>query len=264
MKFEQLKRKSIPAGQDLRVRLARLEDQDFVERMNAEAGAQRPSDRITHPLYQAGIRAAIDRPGGYWNMVAESYNKTAEQDLAAALTNAIDTASFDLVAVKDGERVGMVSIGASYQLVFSLLDTLGPEGQHQALSLIMGLPKLVSLTVETHERGRGYGSALLETTQAIVRRMGCVGIFGECEDRDSLLRFYKSCGMTVLDAGQHLNVFPVAGTHVATGRPGDPSQGPFVAAEQGFRIFYGLGGHREKNASEDMLAQLNGPRHGQQ
>jgi hypothetical protein len=70
--------------------------------------------------------------------------------------------------------------------------------------------------------------------------------------------------MTVLDAGQHLNVFPVAGTHVATGRPGDPSQGPFVAAEQGFRIFYGLGGHREKNASEDMLAQLNGPRHGQQ
>ena len=49
--------------------------------------------------------------------------------------------------------------------------------------------------------------------------MGCVGIFGECEDRDSLLRFYKSCGMTVLDAGQHLNVFPVAGTHVATGRP---------------------------------------------
>jgi len=47
-------------------------------------------------------------------------------------------------------------------------------------------------------------------------------------------------------------------------RPGDPSQGPFVAAEQGFRIFYGLGGHREKNASEDMLAQLNGPSHVQQ
>lgn len=43
----------------------------------------------------------------------------------------------------------MVSIGASYQLVFSLLDTLGPEGQHQALSLIMDCP-LVSLTVEAH------------------------------------------------------------------------------------------------------------------
>ena len=83
-------------------------------------------------------------------------------------------------------------------------------------------------------------------------------------DRESLLRFYKSCGLTVLDAGQHLNVFPVAGTHVATGRPGDSSLGPFVAAEQGFRIFFGLGGHREKNASEDMLAQLNGPSHGPQ
>jgi GNAT superfamily N-acetyltransferase len=264
MKFQQLKRKSIPAGQDLRVRLARLEDQDFVERMNAEAGAQRPSDRVTHPLYQSGIHAALDQPGGYFKRVAASYNATVEQDLGQALMNAIDTASFDLVAVKDGERVGMVSIGASYQLVFSLLDTLGPEGQHQALSLIMGLPKLVSLTVETHERGRGHGSALLETTQAIVKRMGCVGIFGECEDQESLLRFYESCGMTVLDAGQHLNVFPVAGTHVATGRPGDPRQGPFVAAEQGFRIFYGLGGHRGKNASEDMLAQLNGPSHGQQ
>jgi hypothetical protein len=48
MKFEQLKRKSIPAGQNLRVRLARLEDQDFVERMNAEAGAPREERERGH------------------------------------------------------------------------------------------------------------------------------------------------------------------------------------------------------------------------
>lgn len=260
MKFQQLKQKSIPAGNDLRVRLARLEDQDFVERMNLEAGAQRPSDRIIRPLYQAGIRAALDQPGGYWKTVAANYNRTVEQDLAQALTNAIDTASFDLVALKGGKRVGMVSIGASYQLVFSLLDTLGPMGQHQALSLIMGLPKLVSLTVDTQERGRGYGAVLLETTQMILHRMGCVGLFGECEDQEGLLRFYESCGVTVLNAGQHLNAFPVAGTHVVTKQPGDPRQGPFVAAEPGFRIFYGLGGHLEENASEKLLAQLNSPR----
>lgn len=262
MKFEQLKLKSIPAGTDLRVRLARGEDQSFIEQMNAAAGAQRPSDRITHPFYQVGIRAALDQPGGYWNVVREIYNRTGQQqqDIEQAITNAIDAASFDLVATKDGQRIGLVSIGASYQLVFGLLDnTLGPAGQHQALSLIMGLPKLVSLTVEEEERGRGYGADLLTVTQKVLSRMGCVGLFGECEDQDGLVRFYESSGLTVLDAGQHLNVFPVAGPHVATGQIGDPSQGPLVAAEQGFRIFYGLGGHREKNRSEEMLAQLNSP-----
>lgn len=261
MKFEQLKRKSIPAGRDLRVRLARTEDQSFVERMNDAAGAQRPSDRITQPLYQVGIRAALDRPGGYWNTVREIYNRTGQQqqDIGQALTSAIDAASFDLVATKDGERIGLVSIGASYPLILGLLDTLGADGQHQALSLIMGLPKLVSLTVEEEERGRGYGADLLDTTQRILSRMGCIGLFGECEDQDGLVRFYESSGMTVLDAGQPLNVFPVAGLHVTTGQIGDPRQGPLVAAEQGFRIFYGLGGHREKNQSEEMLAQLNSP-----
>lgn len=259
MKFEQLKQKSIPAGSDLRVRLARTEDQSFVERMNDAAGAQRPSDRITHPLYQVGIRAALDQPGGYWNAVGEIYNRIGQQQhVGQALTSAIDAASFDLVATKDGQRMGLVSIGASYPLIIGLLDTLGAEGQHQVLSLVMGLPKLVSLTVEGEERGRGYGTDLLTVTQKILSRMGCVGLFGECENQDGLVRFYESSGMTVLAAGQHLNIFPVAGAHVSGGQRDDPNQGPLIAAEQGFRIFYGLGGHRE-NQTEVMLAQLNTP-----
>lgn len=261
MKFQQLKHKSIPIGGGLRMRLARpSEDQEFIERMNSLAGAQRSSERIARPRYQAGIRAALEARGGYWLSVHGAFNETGENtaDLGMAISSAIDAASFDLVAVKDGDRVGLVSVGAGYDLVTNLLKALGQLGQHQVVSLLMGLPKLVSISIVDEDRGRGYGAVLLSATMELVSRMGCVGLYGECQDDAGLVRFYEAAGMTVLDAGQHLNVFPVAGRHVVTRREENPALGPFLAAEPGFRIFYGLGGHPE-NPSEKMLAQLNSP-----
>lgn len=258
MKFEKLAKGSISAG-DLRVRLARLEDQEFIEDMNARAGAQRPSDRVTHTLYQRGIRAALRTPGGYWRTVAEAYNAGVEADLATAFGDAMDAASFDLIAIKDGQRAGSVSIGASSTLAYGLLDHLGEHGQHQILGLIMGLPKLVSITLEDQYRGHGYGADLLHVTQQLMSRMGCVGYFGECADDPGLIGFYQRAGLTVLDPGQHLNAWPIAGDHIVTRRRGNPDDGPFIAAEPGFRIFYGLGGHLDRNDSERALAELNQP-----
>ena len=259
MKFEQLRRGSIASGADLRVRLGRREDQEFIERMNSAAGAQRPSDRVARPLYQRGIRTALDRRLGYVLAVGEAYNAAVEKDLIQAFTDAMDAASFDLVALKDGEAVGLVSVGASSDLAFGLLESLGNQGQHQVLSLLMGLPKLISVTVEESERGRGYGADLLSTTRKIVSRMGCVGLYGQCHDQGGLVRFYESAGLTVLDRGQQLNAFPIGGSHIVTKQPGDPSEGPFIGAQDGYRIFYGLGGHRQQSPSQKMLMQLNVP-----
>lgn len=114
----------------------------------------RPSDRVTHPLYQRGIRAALQSPGAYWRTISDNYNTAcANGDLSIAFNDAMDTASFDLIAVKDGQSAGLVSIGASYNLAYGLFVRLGAEGQHQIrppasppLHVNIGRPKATSDT----------------------------------------------------------------------------------------------------------------------
>lgn len=256
MKFEQLAHKSVRLG-DLRVRLARVEDQDYLERMGTLAGAPRPGERVSDPLYQKGVRAALDQKGGYWRSIIGSYNAAgaAGWELGRALKDAVDTASFDLVALKDREKVGAVTVGASNHVIANLVDRLGNEGQHQVLSLIVGMPKIVSIGVEEQERGHGYGAALLSLTRRLLARMGTVGMFGECPDEERLVGFYQAAGFTVLAPGQALNVYPVAGRHVVTRRFGNRDEGPFIGAEKGYRIFYCVG--EQKNDTAMMMARMN-------
>ena len=86
------------SNRDLKFRLARPADADFLALISQLAGADHDTGRLCSTYYQRGLRHALARPaGGFYTAVIEAYNR--DPDHGDRLQNAARAASFDIVGV---------------------------------------------------------------------------------------------------------------------------------------------------------------------
>lgn len=243
MKWEQLERGSLRLSDTTRFRLARPSDDDFINEMGDLSGGYRTQLPVTDAQYAAGLNACLSRRGGYWKKIQEVYNNSVNSESERhPIVAATAASAFDLIAIQGKKRVGALSVGASHSLIDSVIHNIH---DHQLLSLVGGLPKLISLAVIPEVRGEGIGGDLMVILGRLLSRMGSPGIYGQCDDSSSLVRFYEEHHFTVLPSGIPLNVWPVAGRHVVLSSAlirttSDESQGPFIAPEPGQRMMFRL------------------------
>lgn len=258
MKWGQLEFRSLRLNDTTRFRLARPSDHDFLTEMGRLSGGVRSRLPITEPGYAAGIKASLSRPGGYVRTVIEAHNKSVDSSTDLhPIVAAVKAGSFDVIAVQGKNRVGAMSVGASQVLLGSLM---GKIDDHQLLSLVTTFPKLISLAVIPEVKGDGIGGDLMAVLGQLLSRMGCAGIYGECDDVPSLVRFYEQHQFTVLAARQPLNTWPVGGRHVVQSsalirQMSHESQGPFIMADEGQRVMFRLSGNETETLRQ--LATLN-------
>lgn len=144
MKWSQLARGTIDAGEGLRLRLARKGDERFLERMSEAAGVGQVAARVTRRDYQSGFRAALDYPHlGFYKTVQTAYNRTGRKRLAQGIEDAVSVGTYDLVATVKGKPVGALHMGAPGAVISSLWADEKIH-EHLLVSLIISVTKLVA------------------------------------------------------------------------------------------------------------------------
>lgn len=258
MKWEQLESRSLRLNDTTRFRLARPEDKEFLHEMGKLSGGVRTQLPVDEREYAVALKAALRQRGGYFKKIVEVHNNSVDSGkYPHPMIPAIIASSFDLIAVQGKRRVGAMSVGASHSLVAGML---GRVDDHQLLSLVIGLPKLISLAVIPEVKGEGIGADLLSVLAGLLTRMGCVGIYGECDDARKLVKFYEQHKFTVLPKKTPLNTWPVAGRHVVQSSPllrktSHETQGPFIMPDKEQRIMFRLSDSESETASR--MASLN-------
>ncbi len=239
----------------VRVRLATVADSDFLAMTNEMADSGGRTGRVHEVLYQRAVRETIDNPGGYFQSLQSHFNEAIAQGRPeTSIHDAMLAGSFDLVFEVDGRPGASQSIGFSQAVLHGFLEQdLDPR---QVLSFMMGLPKLRAFAVLPDFRGRGVGAVALNLLRDLISRMGVIGIHGEC--REELADYYVRHGVHVMGPGQHLNLAPLAGAHI-TGGTMDVNEGPFIAAEKGYQVFYLTAGNGRINETECAFTKINDP-----
>lgn len=236
----------------MRVRLARPDDHVFVGEMAELAEAHKKSSLSESPSFQKGVRAGLSYPGGYWRAVGDAYNRAVDSSGGeSAIAVAMAASAFSLVVSRGKERLGALSVGSSATVLQHLLENVDSR---QVISLVVGLPKLKSLAVIPQAQGDGIGSQMLTFLGQLLQQLGSVGLYGSVKDDGPLIRFYRTHGWQVLQPGQPLNTWPIAGGHIAKHRT-LPSDGPLIQAEPGMRMMFLTPGSETETEAE--LHRLN-------
>jgi GNAT superfamily N-acetyltransferase len=117
-----------------------------------------------------------------------------------------------LVAVDDEDVPVGLCLSNPVETVLDMIEGLGlaPEQAHGLHTVaLVGVVKVTALAVDPAHRGAGLGAALLERTVTMAAQRQAWYVYGQTRADDNLTDWYRSAGMTVLPAGQGLDLSPL-------------------------------------------------------
>lgn len=222
-----------PAGEQVRVRLARGADMAAVRRLTALAGVQLEEqvvDAVEAGVGGAALRLGLDGgPEAVMRHMAEKFagpQGTAPRRLLPPVT---------LVLVAEHDQHGVIGAVLAYppngviQQFVEHQRRAGASGQ-QLFQLVMAgvmwMVRIKAIAVDESMRGRGIGSALLYRCQQVYTYCGYMISYGQMADTPALERFYRAHGFEVLPRGSGFDPWVVLGVHAEI-RP-DPGKRTFV------------------------------------
>lgn len=189
-----------------RIRMARVEETDAVNKLMEEAGVRLiPAVRtaIEDGTVATTLRKALE--GGSHRALLEAVAHAFTEDI-----NPLPTMSLPLTAVdENGRLIGAALITPPASLMNQFMAEASTQGTAYGAFLAAMVAKIHGLAVAETASGQGIGSSLLACAWKTYRALDIKIMYGAFETRRDLGDFYTKCGYTVHPDGEGVPLGPM-------------------------------------------------------